>query len=338
MKSEEKKMTLEEYQEKYSKPENLKAAKGFLVLFTLTIGVIIFTCLFFIVLKLYDIHKYAGYAGTGVGVILFIVLYIVPVVKINSLKSFVTNVDSNNAKKAQKYNKKLRNDIADKMIDITSKTEGISFYDADKIGKLAIARNTNNNEEVKTLLTDIYKTDVKKSANRMIRNCAAKIGISTALSQSEKLDTLFVVVYELKLIKDIVFLYGYRPSDAKMAKIYKTVITNSITAYGLNTASSKISTGVAKKIGKAADGIPFVGSAVGALIDSSIQGAINSSFTVILGFQTKKYLIKEYKLQDLLDNIDLEENDEEEQKELIEEIEKESKPIKEKKKLIAQEA
>ena len=332
------KMTLEEYQEKYSKPENLKAARSFLVLFTLAIGTIIFTWLFFIVLKLYDINKYAGYAGIVLALIIFLFVYIIPVIKINSLKSFITNVDNTNDKKAQKYNRQLRNDIADKMIDLKAKTEGVSFYSDDKIGKLAIARKTNNNDDVKKILTDIYKTDVRIQANKMIRDHAVKVGLTTALSQSDKLDTLFVTVYELQLIKDIVFLYGYRPSDAKMVKIYKSVITSAITAYGIDSATSSISKGVVKKLGKAADSIPIIGGAVGALIDSSLQGVINSTFTVIIGFQTKKYLKKEYKLQDILDNVELDENEELEQNELIEEVEKEVKPQKDNKKQLLQEA
>jgi len=312
-------ITLEEYQDKYSKPENVKKAKQFLVLFTLAIGVIIFTCLFFMVLKVYDINKYAGYVSIGVATIIFLVIYIIPVIRINSMKSFITNVDETNAIDAKKYNKKLRFEIAEKMIDMHLKTN--EYYGNENISKLIIAKEKKDNEEIKNCLTNIYKTDVKEASNKMIRDYALKIGFSTALSQSEKLDTLFVVTYDLQLIKNIVFLYGYRPSDNKMVKIYKNVIRNALIAYGVGNITSNASKGVIKKLGKAGESLPIIGSALSTIIDSSLQGVTNSAFTVMLGFQTKKYLRKEYKLQDILDNILVSEEEElEEQETLNEEI------------------
>lgn len=60
------------------------------------------------------------------------------------------------------------------------------------------------------------------------------------------------------------------------------------------------------------------------MIESAIQGFVNSTFTAIIGFQTKQYLAKEYKLQDILDQIELVES-EDEQIELIKSIEHEVK-------------
>ncbi len=333
----EKKMTIEEYEQKYTNPENTKAAKSFLFIFAATIGLIIFTCLFFIVLKMFDIHKIAGYVSIFVAVIVFILVYLVPVIRLKNTKAFMTNVNSLNAKKAQKYNKALREDIADKMIDLTVKTDNVSWYSSEKVGRLAIARQTKNDEELKTVLTDIYNTDVKSAANKMIRDRAFKVGLTTALSQSEKLDTLLITVYELNLIKDIVFLYGYRPSDAKLAKIYKNVILSALTAYGVNNATSGMASGVIKKMGNVANSIPILGSAIGTVIDSSLQGVINSTLTVVIGFQTKKYLKEEYRLQDILDGIDIPDSDEEEAK-MMEEVKNEFSKNQTKKKPVLQNA
>lgn len=333
----EKKMTIEEYEQKYTNPENARAAKSFLFIFASTIGLVIFTCLFFIVLKMFDIHKIAGYVSIFVAVIVFVLVYLVPVIKLKNTKAFMTNVNSLNAKKAQKYNKALREDIADKMIDLTVKTDNVNWYSSEKVGRLAIARQTKNDEELKTVLTDIYNTDVKSAANKMIRDRAFKVGLTTALSQSEKLDTLLITVYELNLIKDIVFLYGYRPSDAKLAKIYKNVVLSALTAYGVNNATSGMASGVIKKMGNVANSIPILGSAIGTVIDSSLQGVINSTLTVVIGFQTKKYLKDEYRLQDILDGIDIPDNDEEEAK-MMEEVKNEFSKNQTKKKPVLQNA
>lgn len=322
-----KKMTLEEYEKKYSKPENIKAAKTFLFLFAAGIGVIIFASLFFIVMKLFEIHEYAGYAGILVAVIVYIFIYIVPVVKIGKTKSFITNVDSRNAKNAQKYNRELRSEIASKMIDFKANTEGVSWYSDELIGRLAIAKQTNNDKEIKHVLTEIYDKDVRKASNKMIRDHAFKVGVTTALSQSEKVDTLFVAAYNLSLIKDIIFLYGYRPSDSKLARIYQTVITEALISYGIgNATGSMATTAVTKFGGKVVDKIPLLGSAIETIIDSAAQGIINSSLTVLIGFQTKKYLKNEYKLQDILDEIDLsDETDLETEKEMVDSLKEDIK-------------
>ncbi len=302
-KDENKKMTLEEYQKKYSKPYNEKAAKSFLFIFGAAIGIIIIFCLFNICYKIYEINKIAGYISIGLAVLIYIIIYIIPLIKIKYTKSFITNVNSDNVKEAKKYNKKLREDIADKMIDLSQKADDVTWYSDEKIGKLAIARQTHNDEGLKDALTETYKTDVNKAGNKMIRDHALKVGVTTALSQNEKIDTLFVVMYDLSLIKDLIFLYGFRPNDRQLSKIYRNVIGDAIIAYGLGNATGSMASGIVKKMGKGLDGIPLLGSAISTVIDSVAQGVINSTLTVLIGFQTKKYLMKEYKLQDILDNV-----------------------------------
>lgn len=302
-KDENKKITLEEYQKKYSKPYNEKAAKSFLFIFGCAIGIIIIFCLFSICLKIYELNKIAGYISIGVAVLIYLVVYVIPLIKIKNTKAFITNVDSSNVKQAQKINKKIRESLADKMIDLSENTTDTSWYSSENIGKLAVARQTNNDNSLKEALTTTYKTDVNKACNKMIREHALKVGVTTAISQNEKIDTLFVVIYNLSLIKDIIFLYGFRPNDRQLSKIYRNVIGDAIIAYGLGNATGSMATGVVKKMGKGLNGIPILGSAIHTVIDSVAQGVINSTLTVMIGFQTRKYLMKEYNLQNILDNV-----------------------------------
>lgn len=314
------KMTLEEYQEKYSKSENSKAIKFGLVLFVASIGVIVATCLLLVVLRVFELNEYAGYASIAVAVLIFIFLYIVPVIQIHKYRPFITNVNSKNARHAKSYNKKLRNDISDKMIDFTSKVVGKSWYDEVAIGKLAIARQTSDDKEVKSLLTQIYDTSVKKEANKIISGHAIKVGLLTAASQSAYLDTAFVAVYELNLIKDLVYLYGFRPSNAKLLKIYRNVIVNSLLSYGVSTGTTNL---ISKGLSATFEGLPLLGSLISTAIASASQGIINGVMTGIIGVQTKRYLIKEYHLQDILDEIEL--DDPEDDEEMIKDISKEIK-------------
>ena len=105
------------------------------------------------------------------------------------------------------------------------------------------------------------------------------------------------------------FLYGFRPSDAKLMKIFGRVLQNSLIAYGLGGV--KIGNSIVKTMGDAVKGIPFLGSAISVLVDSSVQGLTNGVLTAVMGYQTIKYLNQEYKLQEILDGVELAETEEE---------------------------
>ena len=326
------KMTFEEYKAKYTKPENKKLIKASMFILGGGIGIILFTCLFLICLRVYEINEYAGYVAIGVSVLVFILFYIVPLVKITKTKYFITNVNDRTVRNAQKHNKKLREEIADKMIDYNAKVEGATWYNEKLVGELAIARMANNDKDVKTLLTQIYEGDVKKETRRIIRDHALKIGLVTTFSQSHVVDTAFVAIYELNLIKDIVFLYGFRPSDAKLMKIYLTVLSNALMAYGISASSSNFVGGIVNGISSAVGKISALSSAISVVVGSTIQGVVNSTLSIIIGLQTRKYLLSEYHLQDILDEIELEDVDE---KEMIDEVKaeiiKSAKPLNRKK-------
>ena len=330
---EKKKMTLEEYEQKYSHRQNTKAIKSFLLLTEVLIGVGLAAILFFVVLRLFDLNQIAGYVGIGVSVIIFIGFYVIPIVKIRKTKSFETNVNKYNAKQAKKHNQELRCEIADKFIEFSESTDGVGWYNSDLIGKLAIARHMNNDLETKEVLTKLFETDVKKTAKSIIRDHAIKVGLVTAISQSDKIDTMFMALYELNLIKQLVFLYGFRPSDAKLMRIYMVVLKNALVTYGLESITDNLATGIVQKIGGALSSIPALGSVVSTVISSASQGVINGGLTVIVGHQTLLYLQKEYRLQDMLDEVELDDIDEKEMMlEVKDDIIKETKSFKNKQK------
>lgn len=303
------KITLDEYIDKYTEPRNIKEIKLFFGLFILAIGVMVCFMLFFFVEKLFSMHKIAGYIGIGISCLIVIFLYVIPVVKISTSKHFQTNVNHQNARAAQKHNLRVREEIADKMIDLSISTKGNGWYSDAKIAPIALARAKKDSKALSAALTDIYNTDIKKASKKMIRDMAFQVGLTTSISQSEKVDTLIVTVTEINLIKKLVFLYGYRPSDAQMVKIYKNVITNALLAYGVQSATTSIAGGIGKLIGGAAKEIPIISTVIGSVTD----GTINATLTAIIGFQTIHYLKREYKLQDILDGIEIEDSQETEQ-------------------------
>ena len=228
--------------------------------------------------------------------------------KISKTNFFRTDVNKQNAWAAKRYNKRMREDIADKMIDMKQATNDNGWFSDKKISDIAVARAKNDDRALSIALTNIYNSDIKSAANKLITDSAVQVGISTSISQSEKIDTLIVTVAELNLVKKLVYLYGYRPNDAQMVKIYRNVFTNAIFAYGAQASAGAVAGGIAKLIGGAAEAIPLISTVVG----SVSSGIINSTLTVIIGFQTIRYLKREYKLQDILDGIEIEESDEKE--------------------------
>lgn len=317
-----KKMTIYEYEQKYAKRQNLRGARLVLKLLAAALGVLIFAMLFFVVKDLWAIHMYAGIAGTVVAVILFICLYIVPLVKIMKTGYFEVNVNAKTARAAQKHNKRVRHEIADKIIEVTSKVEGVGWYDSQVVGALAIAVNSGDEEGIKLSLTELYTGSVKKSAKTLISKSSLRCATYSALSQSNKVDSLLVAFLNLQLVKDLVYLYGFRPSDAKLVKIFARVLQNSLIAYGLGSA--KIGNSIVKSMGDAVRGIPLLGSAISVIVDCSVQGLTNGVLSAVIGYQTIKYLNDEYKLQEILDGVEIAEN-EEDFKETCAEIEKELK-------------
>lgn len=316
------KMTIYDYEQKYVKRQNVRGAKLFLRLTAAAIGVFLFFCLFSVTVKVWEINEYAGYGMIAVSVLVYIFFFIVPLVKIMKSDSFEVNVNAYTARAAQRHNRKVRHDIAEKVIDLTSKVEGVGWYDSYTVGQLAIALKAGDEQGLMNNLTALYTGSVKKSAKDLIFKSSMKSAMYSAISQTSKVDALLVAFINLQLVKDLVFLYGFRPSDAKLAKIFARVLQNSLVAYGLG--GLKLGNSIVKTMGDAVKGIPILGTAISAIVDSSIQGLTNSVLTAVIGYQTIKYLNDEYRLQEILDGVEVAETEEELQ-ETCTELERELK-------------
>ena len=316
------KLTIYEYEQKYTRRQNVRGAKLLLKLVAAAIGVFLFFCLFSVTMRVFDINLYAGIATAAVSVLLYIFLFIVPLVKIVKTDYFIVNVNAKTASAAKKHNRKVRHDLADKIIDVTAKVEGVGWYDSEIVGRLAIAQKSGDEKALTAALTELYSGCVKKNAKDMIFKTSVKTGMYSAISQTNRVDAALVAFLNLQLVKDIVFLYGFRPSDTKLVKIFGMVLQNSLIAYGLG--GMKIGNTIVQTMGNAIKGIPLLGAAISTVVDSSVQGITNGVLSAVIGYQTIKYLNHEYRLQEILDGIEIEET-EEEFNEACADIEKELK-------------
>ncbi len=305
----EKGISIYEYEEKYVRRQNSRGAKMLIFVLAGVAAVIIIWCLLSITMQLYALNEYAGYVAAGISAVVFIAVYVVPLVKICRSDYFLTNVNSAHAGRAKAHNRRVRRSIALKIVDFNSSVDGAGWYDDKLAGDLSVALKSRDDELLKAALTALYKGKIKRTAHDIIFKNALKSAAYSALSQSSRIDAALVVVVNLQLVKDIVFLYGFRPSDAKLVKIFVTVLQNALIAYGLG--SVKIGNGIVKTMGDAAKGIPILGTAIAALVDSSIQGLTNGTMTAVIGFQTIKYLNREYNLQNILDGVEISQTEEE---------------------------
>lgn len=324
----EEKMTIYDYEQKYTRRQNVKGARLLLGLFAAAIGVFLFFCLFSVTMRVFElelpanINIYAGAGTAAVCVILYIFLFIVPLVKILKLNYFITNVNAKTARAAQKHNKRVRHELADKIIDLTAKVEGVGWYDSATVGKLAIAQKAGDEKALNECLSELYSGSIKRNAKDMIFKTSLKTAMYSAISQTNKVDALLVAFLNIQLVKDILFLYGFRPSDTRLVKIFGMVLQNSLIAYGLG--GMKLGNTIVQTMGNAIKGIPLLGAAISTVVDSSVQGLTNGVLTAVIGHQTIKYLSTEYRLQEILDGIEIEET-EEEFTETCKEIERELK-------------
>lgn len=303
------KMTIYEYEQKFSKRENLRGARLLIKLIAAAIGVFLFFCMFSVTMRVIDINLYAGIGTAAVCLLLYIFLFIVPLVRIVKMNRFEVNVNAKTALAAKKHNRQVRHDIADKIIEVTAKVEGVGWYDSQLVGMLAVARNTGDEKGLNAALGSLYSGCVKKNAKDMIFKTSVKTAMYSAISQTNKVDAMLVAFLNLQLVKDIVFLYGFRPSDTKLVRIFARVLQNSLIAYGLG--GMKIGNTIVQTMGNAVKGIPLLGAAISTVVDSSVQGLTNGVLTAVIGYQTIKYLNTEYRLQEILDGIEIEETEEE---------------------------
>ena len=253
---------------------------------------------------MYEVNKYAGYAVGVLLILAIIFLFVVPIVRIRTKDKFSVDVTAYNAIRAKKHNAALRKSLADRIIECyVSTTDGNTWYSGERVQKLVSARNSGDNAELRAALDEIYEKDVKKAVKGVITKCAVKSGAYSALSQQNTADALLVTAINLQMIKDIVFLYGFRPSDARLMSIFGKVLANSFVAYGLGNV--KVGNAVVKTMGDVARSIPLLGSAISVLVDSSVQGLGNATLTAVIGHNTVRYLMKEYRLQNILDDAEI---------------------------------
>ena len=225
--------------------------------------------------RLRNIHAYVEYAFYGIAVILVYALILRPIHIIFFSPSFSveTTIDSD-----KKINMPLYRRVAKRLIDGGMLPE-------EEVEQLKLAMH--DSSQLQERLNHAFLFHVKKKMNTVIKKHAKTVMVSTAISQNGRLDFFTVIVVNLKMIKELVVMCGFRPSFKNLAKLTINVFTTALIAEGLENLdiNEVLPSSTINSLGE----IPFAKP----MLSSITQGISNGLLTLRIGIVTRKYLFSD---------------------------------------------
>lgn len=234
-------------------------------------------------LRLREITPYLEYGFYGLSGLLMYVLFINPVRVILLAPTFsVEDIMDDEHKRHSVYKKAAKQLLQNPVLT-----------EEDKERLTAVL---NDRKNLKPELANIFKTTIKTEINKVITRNAKTVMVTTALSQNGNLDMISVVGLNLKMIREITELTGFRPTMPKLAKLSLNVLTTALIAEGLDDA--EISELLPNKVSEVLTDLPFVKT----ISNSLMSGAANGLLTCRVGIVTQRYLFTD---SDLLDKKEI---------------------------------
>lgn len=142
-------------------------------------------------------------------------------------------------------------------------------------------------DELKKALNVVFNSSLKREINRAILKNAKTVMISTALCPNGRLDFMTVITVNLKMIKEIVVMCGFRPNFKNLSKLSVNVFGTALIAEGLENMNldEVLPNSFTNAIGE----IPLIKP----VISGVTQGITNALLTIRIGVVCRKYLFKE---------------------------------------------
>ena len=141
----------------------------------------------------------------------------------------------------------------------------------------------NLQDETDDKLIEFFDRKIAPELNREIFDTARKIFIITAVSQNSVYDMLGMASANFSLIKRIVEICGFRPSNAQVFRIYVRVLSMTLLAGSLEDMD------IEELIPMVTEGA--LGKALGIVAASAAQGTVNALTTLRMAAITKNYLL-----------------------------------------------
>lgn len=298
--------TIYDYEESSIKQEDKNSFGYVIKLIIVVFGLFIVSLLLNISDRIRNFNQIAGIVSLVVFAVLFLYFYVRPILNIYGMLYFESKSMNKNSRIANARNTKTRKKIAEHIINFNQSVKDANWYDKELVKELKVAVSNNDNAKIFDLLTKLMNGSIKRASNKIIVTSAVQSGVYSAIVPSQQLDALLVAGVNFKMIRDILFLYGFRPTNARLMKIFFNSIIGSLAAYGIE--GSGIGSFLAKLGSRA---IPIINEGSSFLVDAGVQAFTNGTLTMWIGYKAIDYLKKEYKLQVVLGDIDVLDDDKE---------------------------
>ena len=227
--------------------------------------------------RLRNINRYLEYGFYAITVLLLYLLILRPehIILFSPSFSIETTLDEPSRKNFRVYKK-----VASRLLEQDILPDEV---------KEEIKAVRKDYELLNQALNTALNKHVKKQMNKVIRKNAQTVMVSTAISQNGRLDLYTVVVVNLKMIKELVYMAGFRPNMKNLSKLTINVFTTALIAEGLENMdlNDLIPNTTANMISE----IPLLKP----IMSSVIQGVSNALLTLRIGIVTRKYLFSDAK-------------------------------------------
>lgn len=324
------------YQEEVTHSKEEKRNRAILIALSVALYLLGLGVFAIIVQTIYQMNEIAGFVVAIALLIAYTTCFIVIIVKIFSKHSFDLEFQKRkDGHYSERNNNKVRWEIAKNIVDQSVVLNYLDKMDDKKVltskeaEKIASFRKMQNlvNKYPGNKIPSSHKEDsinlaeslaismrkdgvIYQKAKSLILKRSLSTGCLTALSQNTMVDASVVVVKNMQLIKDLIWLYGFRPTNAEMTKILEKVVKSVCLSIGLNTMQN--GTNMAGKIFNK-DSNNFLVQVLGQALNMGAQFIGNGAMTYMVGKYTINALLRQYRVQDIyrlksLDDYEMEMN------------------------------
>lgn len=324
------------YQEEVTHSKEEKRNRAILIALSVALYLLGLGVFAIIVQTIYQMNEIAGIVVAIALLIAYTTCFIVIIVKIFSKHSFDLEFQKRkDGHYSERNNNKVRWEIAKNIVDQSvvlnylDKMDDKKVLTSKEVEKIASFRKMQNlvNKYPGNKIPNSHKEDsinlaeslaismrkdgvIYQKAKSLILKRSLSTGCLTALSQNTMVDASVVVVKNLQLIKDLIWLYGFRPTNAEMTKILEKVVKSVCLSVGLNTMQN--GTNMAGKIFNK-DSNNFLVQVLGQALNMGAQFIGNGAMTYMVGKYTINALLRQYRVQDIyrlksLDDYEMEMN------------------------------
>ena len=324
------------YQEEVTHSKEERRNRAILIALSVALYLLGLGVFAIIVQTIYQMNEIAGIVVAIALLIAYTTCFIVIIVKIFSKHSFDLEFQKRkDGHYSERNNNKVRWEIAKNIVDQSvvlnylDKMDDKKVLTSKEVEKIASFRKMQNlvNKYPGNKIPSSHKEDsinlaeslaismrkdgvIYQKAKSLILKRSLSTGCLTALSQNTMVDASVVVVKNLQLIKDLIWLYGFRPTNAEMTKILEKIVKSVCLSVGLNTMQN--GTNMAGKIFNK-DSNNFLVQVLGQALNMGAQFIGNGAMTYMVGKYTINALLRQYRVQDIyrlksLDDYEMEMN------------------------------